>query len=87
MTSVKHRVVSHRILLMVLLFAAGPARADTGTSVGDAGGEGGGPFAGLLQAPEANLFTGGISQVISIRIPAGRKMATPDLKLGARQRL
>jgi RHS repeat-associated protein len=57
------------------------ARADTSTSTGDLGGEGGGPFAGLLQAPEANLFTGGLSQVIPIRIPPGRKMATPDLKL------
>ncbi|MGH9388649.1 MAG: SpvB/TcaC N-terminal domain-containing protein, partial [Vicinamibacteria bacterium] len=69
-------------LLPCLLFSgAVAAYADTGTSVGDAGGEGGGPFAGLLQAPEANLFTGGLTQAISIRIPPGRKSATPDLKL------
>jgi RHS repeat-associated protein len=62
--------------------AAVSAHADTTTSVGDSGGEGGGPFAGLLQAPEANLFTGGISQGIEIRIPPGRKAATPNVGLG-----
>jgi hypothetical protein len=70
-----------RLLLRFSLLVAASAHADTGTSVGDTGGEGGGPFAGLLQAPEANLFTGGLTQVVSIRIPPGRKMATPDLKL------
>jgi hypothetical protein len=55
--------------------------ADTTTSVGDGGGEADGPFAGLLQAPEANLFSGALSHVIPIRIPPGRKNATPDLKL------
>jgi RHS repeat-associated protein len=34
-----------------------------------------------MQSPEANLFTGGLSQAIAIRIPPGRKMATPNLNL------
>jgi RHS repeat-associated protein len=64
-----------------LIWSAGPALADTTTSVGDLGGEAGGPFAGLLQAPEANLFSGALSHVIPILTPPGRKSATPDLKL------
>jgi len=69
------------VTLAIGLLVSTYAGADTTTSAGDGGGEGGGPFAGLLQAPEANLFTGGLTQAVPIRIPPGRKMATPNLNL------
>ncbi len=69
--------VAHTLCFLIAL----SAHADTGTSVGDGGGEGGGPFAGLLQAPETSLFTGGMTQIVPIQIPPGPKNATPDLKL------
>jgi hypothetical protein len=68
-------------LVISLVLAAEVARGDTSTSLGEGGGEGGGPFAGLLQAPETSLFTGGMTQIIPIQIPPGPKNATPDLKL------
>jgi hypothetical protein len=67
------RVLASFVVSALASLMTTAALADTTTSAGDAGGEGGGPFAGLLQAPEANLFTGGISQAIAIRIPPGRR--------------
>jgi len=69
------------LVALLLGLPVSQAIADTGTSVGDKSGEADGPFAGLLQAPEANLFSGALSHTIPIRIPPGRKSATPDLKL------
>jgi hypothetical protein len=63
---------------LCLAFAA---RADTNTSMGNRSGDGSSPFAGLAQAPEANLFTGALSTSIAIDVPPGRKNATPKLAL------
>lgn len=68
-------------LVAFLNLLSASSRADTSTSLGDSGGEGGGPFAGLAQSPEANLFTGAMGHSAPILIPPGRKSATPDLRL------
>ncbi len=69
------------LLVSLTLLLALSAHADTATSIGDLGGEGLGPFGGLAQSPEANLFTGAMSLSVPILIPPARKNATPDLKL------
>ncbi|MDX2170025.1 MAG: toxin TcdB middle/N-terminal domain-containing protein [Deltaproteobacteria bacterium] len=74
---------THRLPLAVLLVAlcAPAARADTGTALGDHPGEGGTPFTGLAQVPEANLFTGALSTGVPIEVPPGRSGMTPQLTL------
>ncbi len=73
---------SLRIAALLLIFAAGvsPAAADTTTSLGDFGGEGTGPFGGLVQSPEANLFSGASTLSVPILIPPGRRNVTPELR-------
>jgi hypothetical protein len=73
--------VVRALLLLASALSGLPSYGDTGTSVGDKGGEGAGPFGGLLQAPETSLFTGSLSQSIPILLPPGHKDATPDLSV------
>jgi RHS repeat-associated protein len=54
---------------------------DTSTSLGDRSGEGSTPFTGLVQSPEANLFTGASTTRFPIALPPGRKNMTPQLAL------
>ena len=61
--------------------ATARAHADTGSSLGDHGGEGSTPFTGLAQAPEANLFTGSLTTAIPLELPPGR--ARHDAAVGA----
>lgn len=65
----------------VVVLLSGAARADTTSSRGDRGGEGSTPFTGLVQWPEATLFTGGLSMSVPIEVPSGRKAMTPQLAL------
>jgi len=65
----------------LLLILASSSDATTDSGMGDAGGEGSGPFTGLAQSPEANLFTGAMSMSVPILIPPARKNATPALNL------
>ena len=69
------------VVLVAAWLAAAPAGADTGTALGDRGGEGSTPFTGLAQAPEANLFTGALHTAIPIEVPPGRRSMTPQLAL------
>lgn len=55
--------------------------ADTGTAMGDRGGEGSTAFTGLARAPEANLFTGASGTSINLMLPPGRGNMTPSLTL------
>jgi RHS repeat-associated protein len=57
--------------------AFGEAPRAPGSNTGD----GSGPFTGLAQAPEANLFVGAASTSIPIELPPGRKGMTPRLAL------
>ncbi len=68
------------IIALVLLRAVG-GQADTGSSLGDRGGEGSTAFTGIAQAPEANLFTGALTTAIPIEVPPGRGSLTPQLAL------
>lgn len=64
----KYRQIAVTITLLLVLAAR--AAADTGTAMGDRGGEGSTAFTGLAQAPEANLFTGASGTAISPKTSA-----------------
>ncbi|MBX3024857.1 VCBS repeat-containing protein [bacterium] len=68
-------------IVVSLCSAAASVRADTGSSLGDRGGEGSTAFTGLAQAPEANLFTGSLTTGIALEVPPGRGGMTPQLQL------
>ncbi len=68
-------------IVLALLFTGALARASTETSFGEPGGDGGGPFGGLQQSAEANLYTGAFTLSVPIVVPPGRPQVTPDLKL------
>ena len=71
-----------RSLVYVLALAVPSlASGDTTTSLGDRSGEGSTPFTGLMQSPEANLFTGASTTRIPFALPPGRKNMTPQLAL------
>jgi hypothetical protein len=69
------------VLVILILTLRAPARADTGSALGDRGGEGSTAFTGLAHAPEANLFTGALTTAVTIDVPPGRRSMTPQLAL------
>jgi len=69
------------VVATVALGMHGVARADITSSRGDRSGEGSTPFTGLVQSPEATLFTGGLTVNVPIDLPSGRKAMTPQLAL------
>jgi hypothetical protein len=60
------------VLVILILTLRAPARADTGSALGDRAGEGSTAFTGLAHAPEANLFTGALTTAVTIDVPPGR---------------
>ena len=69
------------IALTLLLGVVSIAAADAQPSLGYGSGEGSGPFTGLAQSPEANLFTGAMTTQVPIEVAPGRKNMTPNLAL------